>query len=61
LTLTTLLIVAVTFIIPYTPLSALLGFQTLPVWILFVIVAIVALYILTAEIAKKIFYKIVKY
>jgi Mg2+-importing ATPase len=61
LTLTTLLIVVVTFIIPYTPLSSLLGFQPLSVWILFVIVAIVALYILTAEIAKKIFYKIVKY
>lgn len=61
LTITTLLIVVATFIIPYTPLSALLGFQALPVWMLFIIAAIVALYIVTAEIAKKIFYKFVKY
>jgi Mg2+-importing ATPase len=61
LTIATLLIVVATFIIPYTPLSALFGFQALPVWMLFIIAAIVALYIVTAEIAKKIFYKFVKY
>jgi Mg2+-importing ATPase len=61
LTITTFLVVVVTLIIPYTPLSGLLGFQPLPVWILLVIGAIVTLYIVTAEIAKKFFYKIVKY
>ena len=57
----TLLIVVVTLIIPYSPLSAILGFEPLPAWMLLVIGAIVALYIATAEVAKKFFYKIVKY
>ena len=60
LTMTTLLIVLVTLIIPYTPISAILGFEPLPVWILGIIGVIVSLYILTAEIAKKIFYGIVR-
>jgi len=57
----TFAIVAVTLIIPYTPLAGLMGFVPLPAWILLVIGAIVAAYIVTAEIAKKIFYRIVKY
>lgn len=61
LALTTFLIVVVTMLLPYTPLAAILGFQPLPIWVLLVIAAIVACYIVTAEIAKKIFYKIVKY
>ncbi len=60
LAMTTLLIVAVTLMIPYTPLAGILGFEPLPAWILGIIGLIVALYIMTAEIAKKIFYKIVK-
>jgi Mg2+-importing ATPase len=47
--------------LPFTPLAGLMGFQPLPVWVLLIIVAIVIGYIATAEIAKKAFYKIVKY
>ncbi|HEY5561103.1 MAG TPA: magnesium-translocating P-type ATPase [Clostridiaceae bacterium] len=61
LALTTLLIVVITMLLPYTPISGLLGFQPLPIWVLLVIFAIVACYIVTAEIGKKLFYKIVKY
>jgi Mg2+-importing ATPase len=53
----TLLIVAVTIIIPITPLAELLGFQPLPMSILLVISIIVALYIIAAEITKRSFYK----
>jgi len=41
--------------------AGLLGFQPLPIWVLLVIAAIVAFYIATAEMGKKLFYKIVKY
>jgi len=61
LTLTTFLIVIITFLLPYTPLAGLLGFQPLPLWFLAIILGIVACYIITAEIAKKFFYKIVRY
>lgn len=61
LILTTFAIVIITFLLPYTPLAGLLGFQPLPIWVLLIILGIVACYIITAEIAKKIFYKIVKY
>lgn len=57
----TFLIVAITIILPYTPLAMLLGFQPLPAWVLLIIFAIVALYIVTSEITKKQFYKMVKY
>lgn len=60
LTIATMVIVAVTVTIPYTPLAGILGFEPLPAWVLSVIGLIVALYIMTAEIAKKVFYKIVK-
>ena len=61
LTLATLLIMVVTLILPYTPLAAFLGFTPLPVWVLMIIAGIVMGYIVTAEIAKKIFYKVLKY
>jgi len=47
-------------IIPYTPLSGVLGFTAIPVWILLAIAIIVTSYIIMAEVAKKWFYKIVK-
>jgi Mg2+-importing ATPase len=53
----TLLIVAVTILIPITPLADLLGFQPLPVSILLAIGVIVALYMIAAEITKRSFYK----
>ena len=61
LTLAVFFIVVITMLLPYTPLAALLGFQALPIWVLLIICVIVSLYIVTAEIAKKFFYKIVKY
>jgi len=56
LIITTLLIVAITLILPFTWLGELFGFQSLPAWFLLVVVAIVALYVIGAEIAKRIFY-----
>jgi Mg2+-importing ATPase len=47
-------------VIPYTPLTGLLGFAPISGLILLAIAAIVAVYILTAEVAKRQFYKIVK-
>lgn len=60
LSIATICVVIAALIIPYTPLSGLLGFTSLPVWILLVIVIIVACYIFIAEVAKNRFYKTVK-
>jgi Mg2+-importing ATPase len=57
----TLSIFAVTLILPYTPLAAILGFHSLPISILLLVGLIVLLYIITAEIVKNIFYKMVKF
>ena len=53
----TLLIVAVTILIPITPLAELLGFQPLPMTTLLVIGIVVVLYVLAAEVFKGSFYK----
>src|SRR6266704_1603846 len=57
----TLLIVALTLIVPYTPLAALFGFQPLNVLFLSLMGVIVILYIATAEMAKKLFYERVNF
>lgn len=57
----TFAVIFVTFLIPFTPLNKLLGFSPLPISFLFLISFIVMLYIITAEITKKIFYKITRY
>jgi Mg2+-importing ATPase len=57
----TLLIIAATFVLPLTPLGEVFGFQPLPLWFLLVIVAIVLLYIVGAEITKRVFYSKVKF
>jgi Mg2+-importing ATPase len=56
----TLLVVAVTFILPYTPLDQLLGFSKLPVSFILIIIAIVIVYIFSAEFAKRVFYHLVR-
>ncbi len=61
LLLTTLAVVIVTFILPFTPLAGLLGFSLLGISPLLILVAIVVCYIVTAEIAKTIFYKKVRF
>lgn len=62
LLITTLVISGVTLIVPFTPLSRVFGFTQMPVsFFLLFIVIIVLLYILAAEITKKIFYQRVKF
>jgi len=61
LLLATLLIVAMTLILPFTPLGDIFGFSRLPILFLLIVGLITISYILTAEIAKKIFYQKVKF
>jgi P-type Mg2+ transporter len=56
----TLLVVVVTLILPFTPLGGVFGFSLLPISFLLLIAIIVMGYIVTAEIAKVIFYRRVK-
>ena len=57
----TLAIVALTLIIPLTPMARLLGFQPLPLDFVLVLMAIVALYVIAAEGVKHVFYQQVKF
>lgn len=57
----TLLIVAVTFILPYTPIGKLFDFISMPFSFYWVLGLIIALYIIAAEMAKKFFYKRVNF
>jgi Mg2+-importing ATPase len=57
----TLLIVVLTLGFPLTPFAAPFGFKPLSIEVILILGAIVGMYILTAEIVKKIFYKKVKY
>jgi Mg2+-importing ATPase len=57
----TLLTVAATLLLPYTPLASILGFEPLPLVFLLLLVGIIALYILAAELTKKVFYRVTGY
>lgn len=57
----TLLIVGLTLCLPLTPFAEPFGFKPIPISVILVIGVIIALYILTAEVIKKIFYKRVKF
>jgi Mg2+-importing ATPase len=57
----TLLVIAVTLVLPYTPLAGILGFKPLPAVFLVILAGIMAMYIASAEIAKNIFYKMTKF
>ncbi|VVC05313.1 Copper-exporting P-type ATPase B [uncultured archaeon] len=57
----TLVIICVTILIPFTKLSEIFGFGTLPPLFLLVVGTIVAGYVISAEIAKKIFYRKVRF
>jgi Mg2+-importing ATPase len=61
LLLATLSVVAAALILPFTPLAGPFGFSPLPMVFLLLIGAIVVLYIVTAEMAKTVFYKKVKF
>ena len=57
LALSALAVAVVTLLLPYSPLSGLLGFAPLPLSLLVVLVGITAAYITASEVAKRIFYK----
>ncbi|MCX6233961.1 MAG: magnesium-translocating P-type ATPase [Bacteroidetes bacterium] len=57
----TLSIVAITLILPFTPLAGIFGFTPLPIPFLLLIGLIILFYIITAEMVKKVFYKKVKF
>ena len=56
-----LLVAGVTFVLPYSPLSGILGFTPLPVSLLLILASITVLYVATSEIAKQIFYRRVRF
>ncbi len=56
LTLATLAVAAITLLLPVLPIAAPLGLTPMPLSFLFLLAAILAGYILTAELAKKYFY-----
>ncbi len=57
----TLAIVAVTLLVPFSPFNEILGFSRLPLSFLLFIGIIVFLYVVAAELAKKVFYRMVKF
>lgn len=57
----TILIVAATIILPFIPISQIFGFIALPPLYLFTVGIIVLIYIITAEIVKKVFYDRVRF
>jgi Mg2+-importing ATPase len=61
LVIATLAIVGTAVILPFTPLGELFGFAPPPVSFILVMAAIVGLYILSGELAKRIFYRRVKF
>jgi Mg2+-importing ATPase len=52
----TLMVAAATLILPYTPLGALFEFIPIPMEFIALMAAIVLLYVLSAEVAKRMFY-----
>jgi Mg2+-importing ATPase len=61
LLMTTLSSVVITVIVPFTPFAKIFGFSPLPFSFLLLIGIIVLFYIFAAEMAKKVFYKRVKF
>jgi P-type Mg2+ transporter len=61
LLMTTLSIFAATLIVPYTPFAAIFGFSPLPVSFFLLIGIIVVIYLFTAGMVKKVFYRVVKF
>jgi Mg2+-importing ATPase len=61
LLLATLSIAVITLVFPFTPFGNLFGFSPLPLTTYLLLMIIIILYIVTAEITKKIFYKKVKF
>ena len=57
----TLLIAALTLLFPYLPLSRLMGFQPLPISFLIALGIVLVIYILAAEVLKRIFFRWVRF
>ena len=57
---TTMLITLITIILPYLPISQVMGFTPLPLSIMMATLIILALYLVTTEIAKRIYFRQVK-
>ncbi len=57
---TTLMVVAFTLSLPFTPIAPILGFVPLPLSLIGLLLMIVMFYLSIAEIAKHIFYRLVK-
>src|SRR5450759_883484 len=57
----TLLIVASAFLFPFMPIGKVFGFRQLPISFLLLMGVIVAFYIISAEIVKAVFYRMVKF
>jgi len=57
LLISTLLVIAVGWLIPFTPVGALFGFKALPWYALLALAGIVAAYLVTVEIAKRLFFR----
>lgn len=57
----TLAVAAATFLLPYTPLAELFMFTPLPTYYLIIVAVIVTVYILSAEVVKRLFYRRVRY
>jgi Mg2+-importing ATPase len=53
----TLLVIAATFVLPFSPLSGIFGFEPLPASYIVLLIGVVALYVISVEIAKRIFYR----
>jgi Mg2+-importing ATPase len=56
-----LIVAGVTVVLPYSPLSGLLGFTPLPISLLLTLGGIAVLYIATSEVTKKVFYERVQF
>jgi len=54
---TTLIIASLALAVPFSPLGGLFGFVRLPLSYILLMLVIVALYILAAELAKRVFYR----
>jgi P-type Mg2+ transporter len=57
----TLLVMVVTLMLPFTPLGEIFGFSQLPIAFPLLIGIIVIMYMITAEMAKTVFYTKVKF
>jgi Mg2+-importing ATPase len=57
LVLSALAVAVVTLILPYSPLSGILGFTPLPLPLLLVLLGIIVAYVTASEVTKRVFYK----